>query len=124
MPELFGFTAAQVENFCVYNIQTYRQFLHFFSQPVPAVCAAEAIDASIAGLDGRTLPTYDLNCGATDNSLSEDFSETVGNTVRINVFGHCASLIVSMYPDAATRYEDFWTDFSEHRNYVQEVTFN
>lgn len=85
---------------------------------------AEAIDASIAGLDGRTLPTYDLNCGATDNSLSEDFSETVGNTVRINVFGNCASLIISMYPNAATRYEDFWNRYWQHRDYVQNVTFN
>ncbi len=69
--------------------------------------------------NGMTLPTYDNNCGTT-NSISEDFAETIGDFVQVNVYGGCYA---SGVPDSfsAGDYDLFWEFFPAHRRFAEEV---
>ena len=76
---------------------------------------------SVKGLDGgKTLPTYDGNC-TTNNNVSEDFAETIGDMVAINTFGSCAKTASLTYP--IRDYNAFWDKFPNHRRFAQEVIF-
>ncbi|OGC72585.1 hypothetical protein A2414_02410 [candidate division WWE3 bacterium RIFOXYC1_FULL_42_13] len=76
---------------------------------------------SVKGLEGgRTLPTYDGNC-STNNSVGEDFAETIGDMVAINSFGSCSKTAVLSYP--LGDYNAFWEKFPWHRKFAQEVIF-
>ncbi len=76
---------------------------------------------SVKGLEGGlTLPTYDGNC-TTNNSVGEDFAETIGDMVAINSFGSCSATAALTYP--LGDYDAFWNKFPVHRRFAQEVIF-
>ena len=76
---------------------------------------------SVKGLEGGlTLPTYDGNC-TTNNSVGEDFAETIGDMVAINSFGSCSATASLTYP--LGDYDAFWNKFPVHRRFAQEVIF-
>ncbi|KKS21224.1 MAG: hypothetical protein UU77_C0006G0011 [candidate division WWE3 bacterium GW2011_GWC1_41_7] len=97
---------------CTYSVQNYVNYL--FAHETGHVYRNRLGSDNLTGVIAAegTFPTYPGNCGS-NNSLSEDFSETVGNWVHVNA---CDCPGVAAYGGDWTTW---WDSFPEHKAWAE-----
>ena len=97
---------------CTYGVQNYLNYLFAHETGHVYMSRFGSADLTSAIAAEGTFPTYPGNCGF-NNTLNEDFAETIGNWVQVNA---CDCPGVATYgPDWST----WWDYFTAHKTWAE-----